>query len=79
MKQAPWWCQAVTRWGPRSPLGVVELVPVLALLVGWWNLRRDPRGRQIHDRPLDLIQMLAAHDRGRRAARARAVWRRLAY
>jgi hypothetical protein len=56
--QAPWWWEAVTRWGQRSPLGVVALVPVLAVLAGWWNLRRDPRGRQIHDRQLDLILCL---------------------
>ena len=58
LTQAPWWWEAVTRWGPRSPLGIVAVVPLLALLAGWWNLRRDPRGRQIHDRQLDLILCL---------------------
>lgn len=55
LTQAAWWWEAVTRWGPSSPLAVVALVPVLALLSGWWSLRRDPRSRQIHDRQLDLI------------------------
>jgi hypothetical protein len=58
LTQAPWWWEAVTSWGQRSPLGVVALVPVLALLVGWQSLRRDPPGRQIHDRQLDMILCL---------------------
>src|SRR5215210_1327521 len=58
LTQAAWWWEAVTRWWPHSPLSIVALVPVLSLLAGWWNLRRDPRGRQIHDRQLDLILCL---------------------
>jgi hypothetical protein len=58
LTQVPWWWEAVTSWGQRSPLGVVALVPVLALLVGWQSLRRDPPGRQIHDRQLDMILCL---------------------
>jgi hypothetical protein len=55
LTQAAWWWEVVTSWGQRSPLGVIALVPVLALLVGWQSLRRDPPGRQIHDRQLDMI------------------------
>lgn len=78
---APWWWEAATRKGCSGSLGVVALVPVLAL-AGWWNVRRDPRGRRMHDRPLDLIQGLLLAivvDRTALLARDGRVWRRMAY
>jgi hypothetical protein len=55
LTQAPWWWETVPGWGRQGPIDVVALVPVMAALAGWRALRRDPRGRQIHDASGSLV------------------------
>jgi hypothetical protein len=82
--QAPWWWEAATRWGYSGSLGVDALVPVLALLAGWSNLRRAPRGRQLHDRPassdpgllLTIVSVVTALARAMAAVWSRAACER---
>jgi exosortase len=43
----------------QTPLAYLALVPVLALVLAWVRLSREPRPRPIHDRQLDYIVGIA--------------------
>lgn len=43
----------------QTPLAYLALVPVIAALLAWWRMAREPIGRPIHDRQVDYIVGLA--------------------